>query len=161
MRSHRSAALIALLAVCATCLMAGPAAAAPLTKRRDRSDNTMYFQYNPATGRIDSAFSSRLVRRGDRVDFLTYAMERHGADEGRRLRARINVRLNRDRGIRYDGIFTVVVQDDVGATVYEGTRDVNFVLRPREGLRSRRMRWIFDLSAPGYYTIFAKFRAET
>lgn len=160
MRTRRLSALTILLAVVVTTLAAGPVAAAPLDKQRDRSDNTMYFQYNPVTGRIDTAFSSRLVRRGDRIDFLVYAQERRTSEVGERLRARINLGLNRDRAVSFDGVLTVVIQDDTGARAFRGTRSVDFVLRPREGMRRRHFRWIFDLDKSGYYTITAKFRAD-
>ena len=160
MSSRRRIAATTLLPLVALTLWASPAAAAPIEKQRDRSDNTMYFQYNSVSGKIMSAYSSRLVTRGDRVDFLTYAQERKTAIEGRRLRARIALRLNRDRAVRYDGVFTVLVQDEVGLTVFKGARSVNFALRPQEGERRRGFRWIFDLDTPGYYTIFARFRSD-
>ncbi|MQB01042.1 MAG: hypothetical protein GEU78_12230 [Actinobacteria bacterium] len=135
-----------------------PAAAAPIRIRRDRSDNTLAFTYNAVKGRMGAVVSSVLWKSGDRVDFFSYVVEREGAVEGRRLKARIALRLKRDRAVRYDGRFRFIIRDGTGATVFRRTKDVNLVLRPRRGKRRRYLRWILDLPT-GKYTAFARFRA--
>lgn len=136
-------------------------AAAPVDIRNDRSDNTLYFTYNENKGRIPTAFSSRLIRREDRVDFFAYVVERKGAVEGRRLKARLVLRLNRKRAVRYAGRFRFWVLDEQGATAFRRTKHVDLVLRQRPGRRKQVLRWIFDLDDSGNYTAFARFRTKT
>jgi hypothetical protein len=137
-----------------------PAAAAAIRKRYDRSDNAFSFHYDSGNGRITSAFSSRrLIRRNrDRVDFFVYVREREGAAQDR-LRGRIGLRLLRRRAVRYDGRFRLVVRDETGGVAFRGSRDVDFVLRPRRGRRTRVLRWAFDLPT-GDYTAIGRFRAD-
>jgi hypothetical protein len=152
-RTPRIALLVAVLCICT----AAPAAAAPVRIRSDRSDNTLYFNYNSLTGEIPSAYSSRIQTRGDRVDFFVYVTERPGAETGKRLLGRINLRLNRNRSVRYKGRFRFVVEDATGLSTFVGTRLVDIVLRPHKGRRTRVLRWAFDLPA-GDYTAFGRFR---
>jgi hypothetical protein len=156
MKASRSS-LIALVAV--LCLWtADPALAAPIKIKRDRSDNTMYFTYNPTKGEIPSAYSSRLLVRGDRVEFFAYVRERPGADVGRRLAGTVKLRVNRHGAVRYNGRFIFIIEDSDGS-FERWTRRVNFVLRPRAGHRKRSLRWVFDLPDPGTYTAYARFRS--
>jgi len=132
------------------------AAAAPIDIKRDRSDNTMYFQYDAVTQTMPSAYSSRIVRRNDRVDFLAYVTERQR--EGDPLRGRLVVRLNHDRAVHYEGRLTLLVLDATGAIAFKGIRDVDFVLRPRKGRRARYFKWTFPLLS-GDYTTFGRFKS--
>jgi hypothetical protein len=151
---------IALLAAVLSLWTVEPAAAAAITKRYDRSDNRFFFRYD-GNGQITSAFSSRrLMRRNrDRVDFFVYVREREDDAQGRQLRGRIRLRLYGRRAVRYDGRFRLVVRDETGAVAFRGSRDVNFVLRPRRGRRTRVLRWAFDLPT-GDYTAIGRFRAD-
>jgi hypothetical protein len=156
--THRKNIRIALLVAVLCLWTVEPAAAAPMRIRRDRSDNTMTFTYNAVKGQIKAAASSVFWKSGDRVEFLSYVVERDVAVEGKRLKARIVLRLNRDRAVRYDGRFRFIIQDETGTTVFRRTQNVDLVLRPRRGERRRYLRWILDLPS-GKYTAFARFRA--
>jgi hypothetical protein len=157
---HTKTPLIALLVAVLSLWTVEPAAAAAITKRYDRSDNMFSFHYDSGNGQITSALSGRrLTRNRDRVDFFTYVTEREGAAQGRRLRGRISLRLYGRRAVRYDGRFRLVVRDETGAVAFRDSRDVDFVLRPRRGRRTRVLRWAFDLPT-GDYTAVGRFRAD-
>lgn len=149
---------VVLVVVVLSLWTAAPAAATPIEVRRDRSDNTLAFTYESASNRIVEATSSVFFKAGDRVDFFSYVVEREGAPPGRRLKARIALRLNRGRAVRYDGLFRFIIKDDTGTVVVRRTKHVDLLLRPRKGERKRFLRWIFHLPT-GSYTAFARFRA--
>lgn len=159
MRQTKTPRIVLLVAV--LCLSTvQPAAAAPVRIRYDRSDNTVYFDYKAESGRIKQATSSVFWKSGDRVDFFSYVVEREGAAEGRRLKARIVLRLNRGRAVRYNGRFRYIIQDENGEkTLFRGTKWLNVLLRPRKGERTRYIRWMIDLPT-GKYRAFARFRAS-
>jgi hypothetical protein len=154
----RRTSLIALSLIVLSLWTVGPAAAAPIKVRSDRSDNTMYFTYNAATGEIVTASSSRILVRGDRVDHFAYVRERSEDIVGRRLQGRVEFRLNRDRAVRYTGRMTLIVENSAGVVAWKGVKNVDFVLRPRRGDRRHLLLWVFDLPA-GNYTTYARFRA--
>ena len=139
--------LIGLLvvALCAT------ASAAPLDVRSDRSDNTFYFTYESASGRItDSSSSARFVRK-DPVSFLLYVAEAPaGAEQGERLRARFAFELNKRRVVRYRGTFTLEVRNSLGAIVYTDDIHRNVILRPARGDRKKDFSVRFDLPTGSY-----------
>ena len=159
METIRTSTRLVMLTALLFALSVPAAAAEPVEVRNDRSDNTMYFQYDAVTGTMPSAYSSRVIRRRDRVDFFAYVAQRSDAPLGKRLRGRIVMRLNRDKPVHYEGRIVLVVEDGTGLTAVRRTRNVDFVLRPREGRRSRIFRWTFDLPS-GDYTTFARFRSR-
>jgi hypothetical protein len=159
---HTKTPWVALL-VAVLCLgMVESAAAFPIEIRRDRSDNTLWFSYNGANGKISSMLSGRRLIRAnrDRVDFFTYVREREGA-EGKRLVGKLTLRLNRNRAVRYDGRFWLIIVDiETRQVVFKRTKDVNVVLRPRAGRRRLRvLRRVFDLPS-GDHRAFGRFRAD-
>jgi hypothetical protein len=157
---HTKIPRIALLVAVLCLSTVRPAAADPIRIRRDRSDNTFYFTYKSGSGRIKQATSSVFWRPRDRVDFFSYVVERKATGKGKQLKARIVLRLNRGRAVRYNGRFRFIIQDEDGETThFRGSREVNFLLRPRKGDRKRYFRWIIDLPT-GEYRAFARFRAD-
>lgn len=134
-------------------LMAPPAAASPLQVRSDRSDNTFYFTYEAASGRITESSSSARFVRGDPVDFFVYVREaRDGSLEGERLRARFTFELNKPRVVRYVGRFTLEVRDSLGGVVYRDRVSRKVVLRPQPGQRKKAFSVFFDLLTGSYET---------
>lgn len=146
-------ALVAALIV----VLAAPAAhAAPASVESDGSDNLFSFTYNGATGDIERASSSRILRRRDKVAFLLYIRERADAPVGERLVARIELDLLAEKALRYRGSFSFEVSDALGNVVYTGSRDANLVLRPRDKQRTEVLRIPFDLTS-GEFTAAASF----
>ena len=148
MRTKRARVVVIGLLVLA---LSTAAVAAPLNVRSDRSDNTFYFTYESASGRItDSSSSARFVRK-DPVSFLLYVTEAAaGAEEGRRLRARFAFELNKRRVVRYRGTFTLEVRNSVGAVVSTDEVSRKVVLRPSRGNRKRDFSINFDLPTGSY-----------
>ena len=146
----------ALLAALIVAMAVTPALAAPVPIESDNSDNLFSFTYNGASGDIERASSSRILRRRDKVAFLLYIRERADAPVGERLVARIELDLLAEKALRYRGSFSFEVSDALGKVVYTGTRDANFVLRPRAKQRTEVLRIPFDL-ASGEFTAVASF----
>jgi hypothetical protein len=143
-------------------LVALPLSAAQAAPRRvdgDTSDNQFWFTYDSATGDIESASSSRTLRKRDPVAFLLYIRERPNGAIGKRLAARLELELLRDRPVRYRGDFSIEITDGLGNVVYRGTERANVVLRPKAGQREETLRVRFDLPS-GDYSAKAIFAAD-
>lgn len=140
-------ALIALLVVA----LSAVASAAPLNVRSDRTDNTFYFTYEAASGRITESSSSARFVRTDPVTFLVYVSEDpQGAEEGGRLQARLAFELNRRRVVRYRGTFTLEVRDSLGTVVFSQSVRRRVVLRPTSGNRKRDFTINFEVPTGSY-----------
>jgi len=146
-------ALLVLLAIASS-----TALARPITPTRERSDNTMTFTYDAASGEITEAASSRTLTRADRLQFFAYVEDAPNAEIGRRLKGIIELRRLGDRAVKLDGTLSFVVQDDSGTIIETFEREIDIVLRDREGKRFRGFRWRFDLPT-GNYTAFGTFEA--
>ena len=141
-------------------LLAAPAAhAGPLGVEQDRSDNTFSFTYNGASGEIERASSSRILRRRDRVAFLLYVRERKEAEIGERLVGRMELDLLVEKALRYRGNFTFEVSDPLGNVIYQGSQYANVLLRPQDRQREEVLRIPFDLPS-GEYSAVAFFEAD-
>ncbi len=159
-RAMQTKATMAVAVLLAVGVVAGTASAAPLTMERDRTDNTYYFEYDPATGEIGTESSSLMLKRRDRVAFFVYIREAAPA-EGERLKANVSLRLNGDRAVRYKGTFSLV-RDDAGALVLKEDLERRIVLRPRKGERRSRFSIPFDLDTYGLnYEAKAIFRSSS
>lgn len=150
-------ALVAAAMGVAALLAGGPAAAAPLAKRWDRSDNSTHFEYDAARGDIVLATSATRFRPGDLVTFLASVGERDGAPAGRRLSGVLTLRLNVNRPVVYRGWFGVRILNSSGDVVLRRTKWRRILLRPRPGERQARLAFVFDLPS-GAYDAVGRFR---
>lgn len=132
------------------------ALAAPTVMQRDRADNSMSFSYDADDNDITEATSSIRTRRGDPVSVTTTVQD---VETDPPLRGQITLRLNHDHSVTYDGTFTFQIKDITGVVAYEASRYASFTLRPREGKRSKKMSFRFDLPS-GDYSVFATFVAS-
>lgn len=128
--------------------------------KADRSDNTYFFSYDAADGTIGTASSSLQERRRDPVSQRIYVDAVPGAAVGERLRAAVNFRLNSKEKRRFSGAVSLEIRDATGRVVFEGTKDVDFTLRPRSGSRGNRLVFRFDLPS-GDYAATSMFKAAT
>jgi hypothetical protein len=155
-RRRRTLALgLCLVALSATF---APVSAAPLMRFRDHADNSLSFTYNESQGELTSATSSRMVKRGDRVDFLTGIADHPKAALGQRLTGILSLHLLVDRRVVYDGTFFYRVKNSQGEVVFTGTDAKKVVLRPLKGERTARMSFDFDVPSGGY-AVVGRFRA--
>lgn len=149
-----------LLVMLVTSFGGSPAVATAREVKADRADNTYYFSYDAAAGTIGSAGSSLQERRGDPVSHRIYVDTVPEAAAGERLRATINFRLNAKEKRRFSGGVTLEIRDAAAQVVYEATKEVDFMLRPRSGFRSQRVTFRFDLPS-GDYAASSTFKAPT
>lgn len=145
------------LGVLVALVLAAPMAhAGPLAVDEDHSDNTFSFTYDAVEGEIESASSTRILRRRDRVAFLLYVRERDGADTGERLNARIELELLGSRPRHYRGTFSFEVTDARGRVVHTGSKQANVILNPTDRQRTQVLRIPFDLPS-GDFSATASF----
>lgn len=143
----RSAPLVAVIVV----FLCASAGAAPLNVRSDRSDNTFYFSYDATSGEITESSSGARFVRSDPVTFILYVREApDGAEEGDRLRARFALELNKQRVVRYRGVFTLEARNSLGEVVYTESVKRKVVLRPTTGERKKSFSIGFDLPSGSY-----------
>ena len=147
---------IAVAATTVVALMAAPAAASAIQMGADQADNSYVFNWDAEKGEIANAASSTVITRGDKVTFYTYAFERPGAPQGKRLLGRVILRLASKKAVAYRGTFTYRVLDATGTAAFEKSKDRNVVLRPRKGDRVARLRFLYDLPS-GDYTLESTF----
>lgn len=139
-------------------LIAAPASAAPLVMGRDRSDNGIYFVYDPetrsipeygsATGPSDNSF--------DRVSF-TVAVGTTPVEEPDPLVGIISLRLKGKRAVRYEGTFVVRITDSNEERALNVKIPVARTLRPKPGKRRATLTKTFSVPG-GFYTADAVFR---
>lgn len=134
------------------------ALAAPLAPTREKSDNTMSFDYDADTGTIGTALSSRYVERRDTLGFSTYVRDDPEAEVGDRLLGIVQLTQGGKRAVKLDGTLSVAIENDEGKVIETLERKINIVLRPDKGKRSKTFRWRFDLGS-GYYTSKGSFKS--
>ena len=142
---------------CLSLALTTTAWASPRTMKRDRSDNSQYFQWNAESGEIELATSSRRFQRRDNVDFTAFVSQTKDPGPGRRLTLRVSLALLADHAVRYDGEFRVMISSRNGPENYSWTDEG--VVTLRDSKHNRRAAWSsrFDLPS-GEYDVFVKFR---
>lgn len=143
---------LALTAALLASLTFGEPGAYALAKpvRADRSDNTYYFTYDASEGETTSEASSLQEKRNDPVSHRIYIDTMAHAKVGKRIKAKIILRLNAKKKRAFRGDLGVEVRDSAAQIVYRAIRKVNFVLRPKKGMRKKRFVFRFDLPSGDY-----------
>ena len=143
------------LAVCFLVAVGSTAWARPWEMKRDRTDNTQYFEWNAETDEIELQTSSRRFERDDKVDFTAFVRETGHPRPGRTLKLVIDLRLLADHAVRYDGAFEVSLVSRDGED-FSWTDEGKVTLRDLK--QNRRASWVsrFDLPT-GKYDTFVKF----
>lgn len=135
-----------------------PALAEPV--QTDRSDNTYYFTYDADKGEMTAEASSLQEKRRNPISQRVYIDTIPGAEVGRRIKATILFKLNAQTKRAFRGELAVEIRDATTQIVNRCVGDVNFVLRPKKGLRSARFVARFDLPS-GDYSAQSVFNASS
>jgi hypothetical protein len=163
LEARRLSRILIPLALAATLVGGASARAVTATIDRDRSDNTYYFDYDAASGKLGKQSSNAFYRRGDRVSFFVYIREAKNPMPGERLLGLLQLNLNckstrtgrcmwnKTEPVTYAGTFSLKVYLESSETVvYEDSQYKRFTLRHGKEDRKAAMRFMFDLPSGSY-----------
>ena len=131
-----------------------PVAFAASTKDDDKPDNFFSFTFDADKDEVITAASSKQSKLDDDVDFTVYVNEHNRSAP---LLGRMRFGLLADEAVRYDGTVRFQILDNSGATAYEDSESVRFTLRPKKGKRTHNLKFPFDLTNSGDYSVRVTF----
>lgn len=131
-----------------------PVAFAASVKDEDAADNAFTFTYDAENDDIVAAASSKQMKIDDDVDLTVFVAEKRGNSP---LLGRVRFGLLADEGVRYRGTVRFEIMSDSGGAGYDDTESVSFTLRPKGGKRTHTLKFPFDLTDSGDYSVEVTF----
>lgn len=131
-----------------------PVAFAASVKDADKPDNFFTFTFDADQDELVVAASSKQTKLDDDVDFTVYVADKRGPAP---LLGRLRFGLLADEAVRYVGTVRFQILDASGRVAYQDNESVRFTLRPKKGKRTHNLRFPFDLSESGDYSVKVTF----